>query len=78
VRSACQMLCYVQIMLGHFSSRSFDRMFAPASRELPLMPKLACRVDRKDFNMHDRAVMVNAFAIMEAGGRGHAQRWDRL
>jgi hypothetical protein len=42
-----------------------------ASRKLPFMPRLAAG-ESKDFNMHDRAAMVNAFAIKEAGARARA------
>jgi hypothetical protein len=60
----------VQITLG-ISAHDPSIGRRAASRELP-----SCRGspqgESKDFNMHDRAVMVNAFAIKEAGARARA------
>jgi hypothetical protein len=62
---------HVQIMPGHFSSRSFDRM----SRRQPrtaLHAEARRRVSQKTSTCTTRAVMVNAFAIGEAGARARA------
>jgi hypothetical protein len=72
VRSACQMLqSVVSRSRWAFQLTILRSGVAPPAANCP-----SCRGspqgESKDFNMHDRAVMVNAFAIKEAGARARA------
>jgi len=72
VRSACQMLRSAMSR----SCRAFQLTILRSDVAPPAANCPSCRGspqgESKDFNMHDRAAMVNAFAIRQAGARARA------